>query len=142
MTRAVALSVLAFALLAAAGPEATAQTLKTAKPAKPASALERCLATPEGQSTYGMIDCIGKEVAVHDARLNRAYQAALMRLERPRQKAALQKAQRAWIAFRDADCAAYVDEDWGSLARVEANQCMLDHTRQRADELERYRAGY
>lgn len=141
MTRAAALSVLTLALLVAA-PVASAQAAKAAKPAKMVSALDRCLATPEGQSTYGMIDCIGKEVAVQDARLNRAYQVALMRLERPRQKAALQKAQRAWIAFRDADCAAYVDEDWGSLARVEANQCVLDRTRQRADELERFRAGY
>ena len=142
MTRATTLSFLTFALMIAAAPVAVAQAPKPAKPAKPVSALDRCLATPEGMSTYGMIDCIGKEVGVQDARLNRAYQAALMRLERPRQKAALQKAQRAWIAFRDADCAAYVDEDWGSMARVESNQCVLDHTRQRADELERYRAGY
>lgn len=142
MTRAAVLSVLTLALMTAVAPAAVAQAPKTAKPAKAVSALDRCLATPEGMSTYGMIDCIGKEVGVQDARLNRAYQAALMRLERPRQKAALQKAQRAWIAFRDADCAAYVDEDWGSMARVESNQCMLDHTRQRADELERYRAGY
>jgi uncharacterized protein YecT (DUF1311 family) len=142
MNCAAVLSALTFALLAAVAPAAVAQTPKAAKPAKAVSALDRCLATPEGMSTYGMIDCIGKEVAVQDARLNRAYQAALMRLERPRQKAALQKAQRAWIAFRDADCASYVDEDWGSMARVEANQCVLDHTRQRADELERYRADY
>ncbi|MCA0356460.1 MAG: lysozyme inhibitor LprI family protein [Proteobacteria bacterium] len=142
MTRAAVLSVLTLALMTAAAPAAVAQAPKAAKPAKAVSALDRCLATPEGMSTYGMIDCIGKEVGVQDARLNRAYQAALMRLERPRQKAALQKAQRAWIAFRDADCAAYVDEDWGSMARVESNQCVLDHTRQRADELERYRAGY
>ncbi len=133
--------ILLFGALVAA-PVAHAQALKGVKPAKTVSALDRCLATPEGQSTYGMIECIRKEVGVQDARLNRAYQAALMRLERPRQKAALQKAQRAWIAFRDADCAAYVDEDWGSLARVEANQCVLDHTRQRAEELERFRAGY
>lgn len=142
MTRAAVLSVLTLALMTAVAPAAVAQAPKAAKPAKAVSALDRCLATPEGMSTYGMIDCIGKEVGVQDARLNRAYQAALMRLERPRQKAALQKAQRAWIAFRDADCAAYVDEDWGSMARVESNQCVLDHTRQRADELERYRAGY
>ena len=142
MTRATTLSFLTFALMIAAAPAAVAQAPKPAKPAKAVSALDRCLATPEGMSTYGMIDCIGKEVVVQDARLNRAYQAALMRLERPRQKAALQKAQRAWIAFRDADCASYLDEDWGSMARVESNQCVLDHTRQRADELERYRAGY
>ncbi|AAK24953.1 hypothetical protein CC_2991 [Caulobacter vibrioides CB15] len=139
---------MAAALLGLVASDASAQAAKPAASPKAGAAtrsmtaLDRCLATPEGQSTYGMIACIGQEVGVQDARLNRAYQAALMRLERPRQKAALQKAQRAWIAFRDADCAAYVDEDWGSLARVEANQCVLDRTRQRAEELERFRTAY
>ena len=57
----------------------------------------------------------------------------------PRQKAALTKAQRAWIAFRDADCASLYDQDWGTLSRVEANSCVLDRTARRADELERFR---
>ena len=107
--------------------------------AKPSTALDRCLARPEGQTTYGMVECIGVETQIQDARLNRAYQAAIARLERPRQKAALQKAQQAWIAFRDADCASYLDEDWGSMARVEAQQCVLDRTVERADELEVFR---
>jgi len=109
------------------------------KAAKPSTALDRCLARPEGQTTYGMVECIGVETQIQDARLNRAYQAAIARLERPRQKAALQKAQRAWIAFRDADCTSYLDEDWGSMARVEAQQCVLDRTVERADELEVFR---
>ncbi|MDP0919027.1 hypothetical protein Q6272_28650, partial [Klebsiella pneumoniae] len=71
MIRAAALSVLTLALLVAAAPVARAQAPKAAKPAKTVSPLDRCLATPEGQSTYGMIDCIGKEVGVQDARLNR-----------------------------------------------------------------------
>ena len=130
--------------LAASAFAAQAQSAEApAKPAaKPVLPLDRCLAKPEGQTTYGMVACIGAEVQVQDARLNRAYQAAIIRLERPRQKAALQKAQRAWISFRDADCASYVDEDWGSMARVEANQCVLDRTRERAVELEAYRQGY
>lgn len=112
------------------------------KPANPTPAYARCLATPAGQSTLGMIQCAAAELAVQDARLNRAYQAAIARLERPRQKAALQKAQRAWIAFRDADCAAFHDEDWGSMARVEANACVVDHTIHRANALETFRKGY
>jgi uncharacterized protein YecT (DUF1311 family) len=112
------------------------------KATKPSTALDRCLARPEGQTTYGMVECIGVEIQIQDARLNRAYQAAIGRLERPRQKAALQKAQRAWIAFRDADCASYLDQDWGSMARVEAQQCVLDRTRERADELQRFREAY
>lgn len=128
------------ALALCAGP-AVAQSKPGPKPAaaKPASALDRCLARPDGQTTYGMVECLGIEIQAQDARLNRAYQAALVRLERPRQKTALQKAQRAWIAFRDADCASYLDEDWGTMARVEAQQCVLDRTRERADELEVFR---
>ena len=102
-------------------------------------AYERCLAAPSGQSTAGMIDCIGTELEAQDARLNRAYKAALKRLELPRQKAALQKAQRAWIPFRDADCASLYDQDWGTISRVEAASCVLDHTARRADALESFR---
>lgn len=102
-------------------------------------AYQRCLAAPSGQSTAGMIGCVGAELKVQDARLNRAYQAAQTRMALPRQKAALTKAQRAWIAFRDADCASLYDADWGTLSRVEANSCVLERTAQRADDLERYR---
>ena len=102
-------------------------------------AYDRCLAAPSGQSTAGMIQCAAAELKTQDARLNRAYQAALKRLDKPRQKAALQKAQRAWIVFRDADCASLSDPDWGTLSRVEANSCVLDHTARRADALEAYR---
>lgn len=99
-------------------------------------AYERCLAAPSGQSTAGMIGCVAAELKVQDARLNRAYQAAQKRMTLPRQKAALQKAQRAWIAFRDADCAAHLDADWGTISQVEAASCRLDHTARRADMLE------
>lgn len=102
-------------------------------------AYDRCLASPEGQSTIGMIECAGAELKLQDARLNRAYREALQRLDQPRQKAALKKAQRAWIAYRDADCASVYDQDWGTLARIEANACVLDHTARRADALEAYR---
>jgi len=136
MTRWPALSV-ALVLLPLA---AHAQSAKPAKPvAKPSTNYERCLASASGMSTAGMIDCANAELRVQDGRLNNAYQSAILRLERPRQKVALQKAQRAWIAFRDADCAALYDEDWGSMARVQANACVLEHTRQRAVELEHFR---
>jgi uncharacterized protein YecT (DUF1311 family) len=136
MTRWPALSV-ALILLPLA---AHAQSAKPAKPpAKPTSTYERCLASASGMSTAGMIECANAELRVQDGRLNNAYQSAILRLERPRQKVALQKAQRAWIAFRDADCAALYDEDWGSMARVQANACVLEHTRQRAVELEQFR---
>ncbi len=117
---------------------AAASPAQAADP-KYSPAYDKCLAAPAGQSTAGMIDCIGTEWQAQDTRLNRAYQGALKRLELPRQKAALQKAQRAWIAFRDADCASLADPDWGTISRVEAAGCRLDRTARRADELEGFR---
>ena len=45
-----------------------------------------------------------------DAKLNAAYRASMARLN-ARQKGRLQAAQRAWIAFRDAECEAQTDEE-------------------------------
>ncbi|ENZ80901.1 MULTISPECIES: lysozyme inhibitor LprI family protein [Caulobacter] len=106
---------------------------------KPSPAYEHCMASPGGTSTVGMVACINMELKAQDARLNRAYQGALKRLSLPRQKAALQKAQRAWIAFRDADCASQEDSEWSTLRQISANNCVLDHTIQRADDLEKFR---
>jgi uncharacterized protein YecT (DUF1311 family) len=139
MTRWPAVSVALILLPALLMGAAYAQPAKPKPAAKPTSNYERCLASASGMSTAGMIECANAELRVQDGRLNNAYQGAILRLERPRQKVALQKAQRAWIAFRDADCAALYDEDWGSMARVQANACVLEHTRRRADELERFR---
>ena len=56
----------------------------------------------------------------------------------PRKKQ-LQEAQRSWINYRDANCAFYDDPDGGTLARVNANSCMMTATADRANELERLR---
>ncbi len=101
---------------------------------------QRCLASPSGQGSsgvvVGVIECANAELKVQEARLNRAYRDALQRRTQPRQRVALQKAQRAWIAFRDADCASRYDPDWGSMTRVDEVACRLDHTARRADALE------
>ena len=101
------------------------------------SAFHRCLDTPEGASTYGQIDCVSAELKIQDLALNAAYRKAAADLT-PGQKAKLTAAQRAWIAFRDADCASMQDEAWGSLSRVEANLCVLRRTVERTVELEDY----
>ena len=90
-----------------------------------------------GGITIGMIECIGAETSRQDARLNRVYKKAMGELESPERKKQLQTAQRAWIKFRDANCAYYYDPDGGSMARVSANQCMLTSTANRAQEIER-----
>jgi uncharacterized protein YecT (DUF1311 family) len=100
-------------------------------------AFDKCLASPDGQSTMGMIECTQQEADLQDARLNAAYKKAGAGLN-ARQKAKLLAAQRAWIVFRDAECASYQDEDWGTVSRVLAAGCVLHMTVQRTMDLERY----
>ena len=100
-------------------------------------AYDKCLAAPAGQSTMGMIDCTGAELQIQDARLNTAYRKTMASLN-ARQKAKLQAAQRAWVAFRDAECASYEDEDWGTISRINASACVLHMTVQRTVDLEAY----
>lgn len=90
-------------------------------------------------STLDIVDCAGRETERWDARLNRAYQARIAALN-DRQRAALKRAEKTWLAFRDADCAAYEDEDWGSISRIDASQCRLRRTAERALELEAFPA--
>ena len=96
-----------------------------------------CLATPEGITDPGMRECLGAEWARQDQVLNAAYRKASGRLNE-RQKKALQSAQRAWIAFRDASCDALYDDEWGTLSRAEAISCQVDRTIERTIELEKY----
>ena len=90
------------------------------------------------QHAAGMTECITTETQRQDARLNKAYKALMAELPSLRKKQ-LQEAQRAWIKFRDTNCAFYDDPDGGTLARVNANACMMTATAERASELERLR---
>ena len=85
----------------------------------------------------GMVQCIGEELKVQDKALNAAYRDLVGDMN-ARQKANLLKAQRAWIAFRDADCAARYDPDWGTISTINANMCMLQRTVERTIELEEF----
>lgn len=91
-----------------------------------------------GGVTETMVGCIIIEYQHQDARLNKAYQALMGDLGAERKKQ-LQIAQRAWIKFRDTNCKFYDDPDGGSLARVNANGCMMSTTADRAGELESLR---
>ncbi len=133
MSRALAAAAMVVAL--AAPQFAHAQDTPAEKRYTPA--FHRCLDTPEGASTYGQIDCVSAELKIQDQALNTAYRKAAADLT-PGQKAKLVAAQRAWIAFRDADCASMEDEAWGSLSRTQANLCVLRRTVERTIELEDY----
>ena len=89
-------------------------------------------------TTRDMIGCITAENQRQGSQLNKAYKALMAELPTPR-RAQLQNAQRAWLKYRDANCAFYADSDGGTLARVNANSCMLTATAQRARELEGFK---
>jgi len=87
---------------------------------------EQCMqATPAGQTTYGMTECLWAEYKFWDARLNAAYQQLLRQQETAESDAKtygyyelprvapLRDMQRAWIAFRDAKCD-FERAQWGS----------------------------
>jgi uncharacterized protein YecT (DUF1311 family) len=87
-----------------------------------------------GGVTPAMIDCISAELRRQDALLNENYRKLMASLSAKRKKV-LQEAQRAWLKFRDANCDFYDDPDGGTAARVDANECVLNATTDRAKEL-------
>ena len=93
---------------------------------------QHCMDTQS--STGGMVDCIASETRLQDQRLNANYQAAIKPLE-PKQRTALRDVQRLWMQFRDADCALENGLTGGTIDRVNAQMCLLQATRQRADTL-------
>ena len=104
-------------------------------------ALDECLAKPEGETTAGMIECLGTAYELWDKALNAVY-GQLVELLAPEQKQALKTAQRQWISFRDADqafLASLQDPTSGSLLRVTTNEAMVDLVKARVMQLRGYR---
>lgn len=91
----------------------------------------------KASSTTSMVGCIGVEHKAQDTKLNKAYKTLMNTLSSERQ-GELRSAQRAWIAYRDANCQFYFDPEGGTMARLQANQCVLSMTAQRAAELDRF----
>jgi uncharacterized protein YecT (DUF1311 family) len=89
-------------------------------------------------STYEMVECLKAKTAASDKRLNKAYQDALKNAVSPQQAEKLRAAQRIWVQYRDANCQ-YYDAGEGTIARVEAGECMRSMTEARAKELESQR---
>lgn len=86
-------------------------------------------------TTVDMVGCITEELEREDQRLNENYQQLRSQLSDERRKQ-LPTAQRAWMAYKEANCDFYANPEGGTLARVEANACLLSETTNRADELE------
>lgn len=87
------------------------------------------------ESTVDISDCLQKLTGQWDKRLNKAYQAALKASENDARKSGLLQAERAWLAFRKANCGWY-DAQEGTIREIYAAGCMLNMTRARAVELE------
>jgi uncharacterized protein YecT (DUF1311 family) len=85
-------------------------------------------------STYQMVECLKAKTAQWDKRLNAAYQKAL-EAAGDKQRDQLRAAQRLWVQYRDANCL-YYGMGEGTIARLEAGECMRSMTEARAKELE------
>jgi uncharacterized protein YecT (DUF1311 family) len=88
-------------------------------------------ATCEGSTAK--MECVGAKTAYWDKSMNIAYQQALKEAQ-PEQREQLRKAQRLQIQYRDANCL-YYDFGEGTIARIEAADCMYTMTEARAREL-------
>ncbi len=102
--------------------------------------LQACLASPDGASTMGMVDCLSAASEAYDKRLNQAYVEALAALD-PASKDKLRTAQRAWLAFRKAEEAVYGGSwraDRGTIMQVVLAQAALSALKERVEELEAY----
>jgi uncharacterized protein YecT (DUF1311 family) len=89
----------------------------------------------EAKTTLQINECFAKELKKADARLNRVYQQTREKLS-PQDAALLQKAQRAWVAFRDAQCEAeHALLDGGTAGPAALMSCKLELTRRRVAEI-------
>jgi uncharacterized protein YecT (DUF1311 family) len=87
------------------------------------------------ESDNDIAGCLQRLTGQWDKRLNAAYQTTLKASDDEAQKSALLRAERAWLAFRTANCDWYGTHQ-GTIRTVYAANCMLDMTRGRAVELE------
>ena len=85
-------------------------------------------------NTFQMVECFKARTAQWDKRINIGYQQALKDAGAA-QRDQLRAAQRLWIQYRDANCLYYGLGD-GTIARLDAGECMRSMTGARAKELE------
>ena len=102
-----------------------------------------CMESEEASSTYGMMNCYGRESEVWDARLNASYREQMTPQTGPATNAVtdemearqLRKIQTAWIPWRDAMCEVLYSEGiplHGSLGKVDGVYCIMVLTARQA----------
>ncbi|MBD1588256.1 lysozyme inhibitor LprI family protein [Pseudomonas typographi] len=114
---------------------ALALPLATALPAY-AGAATPCA---EATSTRALEQCAQQSLATADQALNSAYRDLLGHVSEPAANTKLVAAQRAWVAFRDADCAAqYQLYEGGSMRNLALLGCKQQRTEERTRTLRNY----
>ena len=87
------------------------------------------------ETTIDLVDCWNAELKKADTELNRVYQAALKK-QQPPDAVKLRQAQRTWIGYRDAHCAAVSSlYKGGTIEPVILAHCRLTLTQQRTKEI-------
>lgn len=82
-----------------------------------------------------MTICAGEDFSTADAKLNTTYQNLLGEAD-DKGKTLLKTAQRAWVTFRDAECAySTQDSEGGSIHPMEVSQCLTKLTESRIKQL-------
>jgi uncharacterized protein YecT (DUF1311 family) len=120
--------------------------------ASPALSAEDDIDCDNANSTVEMNFCADKDFAAADRALNAAYRSVLTDAKKrdvePPYDAkhfedALRASQRAWVAYRDADCKDLVAQEWsgGTGTTSAVLGCMTEKTKQRTKDLkERFEA--
>lgn len=97
-----------------------------------------CMEAPGGSSNAGMDTCMAREIDWWDSQLNVHYTSLIDQIDEE-SATALQEAQRAWIAARDAGCDfEYTYWREGTIRSIYYSSCMLNETARRAIDLQSY----
>jgi len=132
--------VLALAALPALAQTALAQPAAPAAPDPIDVALDACLASPDGQSTFGISACLSDAYAAWDKELNRVYPSLSASLD-AKSRGLLKRSQRQWIAYRDAERKFWLapwTDDRGTLIRITLGQANVDLVKDRVLMLRSY----
>ena len=98
-----------------------------------------CLNTAAGMTTAGSIACIARELSIWDHELNRnciGFREQLSEDEATTRFDQLQRAQRAWMTYRDLECDQQsLVYEGGTLALMLRIACINELTAERASDL-------
>ncbi|MFS2158203.1 lysozyme inhibitor LprI family protein [Pseudomonas sp. Pseusp122] len=120
-------SILAAALLVACSSSAVLAETKSSPE------YDACIDKAMGDAA--MSECTRAETRKQDARLNKAYKAAMAVLPEEKKKQ-LKEAQMLWVKFRDADCGMQYSFTGGTMDMLNGSSCELNMTQERADTLQ------